>query len=197
MKNSLFIIATLISGLYLTGCANKDMDNEVSTRQRNTTEITRVNFNNPNQVGPAISSADTSDPELDRNRNYNRITNVRNDTNVDNNHSKTRLAERATDKVTNLAEVDAATVIVNDNNAYVAAKLDRSSPNELTSDIKDKIARAIKSVDEDIDNVYISVNPDFYNRMNAYSRDIRNGRPVSGFMDEFSDIIRRVFPNAR
>lgn len=77
------------------------------------------------------------------------------------------------------------------------AKLNRSSRNELTSDIKDKIAHAVKSVDENIDNVYISVNPDFYDRMNTYSRDIRNGRPVSGFMDEFSDIIRRVFPNAK
>jgi spore cortex protein len=192
MKNSLFIIATLISSLYVTGCANNDMDNNVATRQRNDTEITRVNNKNPHQVGPAISSADTSDPELDRNRNYNNITNVRNT-----DQTKTRLADRAARKVINIAEIDDASVIVNDNNAYVAAKLDRSSRNELTSNIKDKITRAVKSVDKDIDNVYISVNPDFYNRMSAYSRGIRNGKPISGFMNEFSDTIRRVFPNAR
>jgi spore cortex protein len=192
MKNSLFIIATLISCLYLTGCAKNNMDNDVSTRQQNATDITPINNNNPNQVGPAISSSDTSDPELDRNRNYNAITNVRN-----NHQTNTRVAERATTKVIHLSEVDNAKIIVNDNNAYVAAKLDRSSRNELTSDIKDKITRTVKSVDEDIDNVYISVNPGFYNRMSAYTRDIRNGRPISGFMDEFSDTIRRVFPNAR
>ncbi|MBV7506834.1 YhcN/YlaJ family sporulation lipoprotein [Bacillus sp. sid0103] len=192
MKNSFYIIVALISSLYLSGCAWNDINNDVATGQRNATEITRVNDKSPHQVGPAISSADTSDPELDRNRNDNTITNVRN-----NNQTNTRLADRAVDKVINLVEVDDAVVIVNDNNAYVAAKLDRSSRNELTSDIKDKIARAVKSVDKDIDNVYISVNPDFYNRMNSYSRDIRNGRPISGFMDEFSDMIRRVFPNAR
>lgn len=192
MKISLFIIATLISSLYLTGCAKNDMDNDVATRQRNATEITRVNYKNPHQVGPAISSADTSDPELDRTRNNNTNTNVEYT-----NQTKTRLADRAAAKVTNLAEVDNAIIIVNDNNAYVAAKLDRSSRNELTSDIKDKIARAVKSVDKDIDNVYTSVSPDFYDRMNSYSRDIRNGRPISGLMDEFSNIIRRVFPNAR
>ena len=167
------------------------MNNEVATRQRNATDITRVNYN-PHQVGPAISSADTSDPELDRTRKHNNRNNVGN-----NNPTNTRLADKAVDKVINLSEVDDAVIIVNDNNAYVAAKLNRSSRNELTSDIKDKIAHAVKSVDENIDNVYISVNPDFYDRMNTYSRDIRNGRPVSGFMDEFSDIIRRVFPNAK
>jgi spore cortex protein len=197
MRNSLFVIATLVSSLYLTGCAKNNIDGDVTTRQRNTNEITRVNFNNPNQVGPAISSADTSDPELDRNRNYNTITNGRNNNNVGSNQTNTRVADKAADKVINLTEVDNATVIVNDNNAYVAAKLDVSARNELTSAIKEKIARAVKSVDRDIDNVYISVNPDFYDRMNTYSRDIRNGKPVSGFIDEFSDTIRRVFPNAK
>jgi spore cortex protein len=197
MRNSLFVIAILVSSLYLTGCAKNNIDGDVTTRQRNTNEITRVNFNNPNQVGPAISSADTSDPELDRNRNYNTITNGRNNNNVGSNQTNTRVADKAADKVINLTEVDNATVIVNDNNAYVAAKLDVSARNELTSAIKEKIARAVKSVDRDIDNVYISVNPDFYDRMNTYSRDIRNGGTVSGFIDEFSDTIRRVFPNAK
>ncbi|MBT2699238.1 YhcN/YlaJ family sporulation lipoprotein [Bacillus sp. ISL-40] len=197
MRISFLVIATLVSSLYLTGCAKNNIDDDIATRQRNTNEITRVNFNNPNQVGPAISSADTSDPELDRNRNYNTITNGRNNKHVGSNQSNTRVADTAADKVINLTEVDNATVIINDNNAYVAAKLDVSSRNELTSAIKEKIARAVKSVDRNIDNVYISVNPDFYDRMNAYSRDIRNGRPVSGFIDEFSDTIRRVFPNAK
>ena len=177
MKINLFIIASLIPSLYLTGCANNDMNNEVATRQRNATDITRVN-DNPHQVGPAISSADTSDPELDRMRKHNTRNNVRN-----NNKTKTKLADKAVDQVISLSEVDDAVIIVNDNNAYVAAKLDRSSRNELTSDIKNKISRTVKSVDGNIDNVYISVNPDFYDRMNTYSRDIRNGRPVAGFME--------------
>jgi spore cortex protein len=197
MKNGIIIIATLISSLYLSGCAKNDIDDNVATPRQNAKEITRVNYNNPNHVGPAISSADTSDPELDRNRNHNNITNVRNDNRAVNNHPKTRLADRAAEKVTNLAEVDDATVIVNDNNAYVAAKLDRKSKDGLTSDIKSKITRVVKSVDRNIDNVYISVNPDFIDRMNSYSRDIRNGRPISGSRDEFSDTIRRVFPNAQ
>lgn len=113
MKFNLFIIASLIPSLYLTGCANNDMNNEVATRQRNATDITRVNYN-PHQVGPAISSADTSDPELDRTRKHNNRNNVGN-----NNPTNTRLADKAVDKVINLSEVDDAVIIVNDNNAYI------------------------------------------------------------------------------
>jgi spore cortex protein len=197
MKKSIILIAILIISLQLTACAKNNMDDDVATRRRDAAEITRVNFNNPNHVGPAISSADTSDPELDRNRNYNRITNVRSDKNAGNTPTKTRLADRAADKVTQLAEVDDATIVVNDNNAYVAAKLERSSRDKLTSDIKDKIARTVKSVDGDVDNVYISINPDFFDHMDRYSGDIRNGRPISGFTEEFSDTLRRIFPNAK
>jgi spore cortex protein len=190
MKKSLSIIATIIFCLYLSGCTRNNADDDLTSRRRNAKEITRVNFNNRNQVGPAISSTDTSDPELDR-------SNVRNDINAGSNNPKTRVADKAADRVTDLSEVDDATVIVNDNNAYVAAKLHHSSRNQLTSDIKDKITRTVKSADKHVDNVYVSTNPDFYDRMKRYSGDIRNGRPISGFRNEFSDTIRRVFPNAK
>lgn len=199
MKKSLFVIATLIFSLYLTGCARNNVNDNVATRNRNATEPTRVNYNTPNNGGPAITGTNNSDLNIDRNGNRTDLTNVGNDNrnNVGNNQSKMRVADKAADKVANLSEVDHANVIVTDNNAYVAAKLDRSSRNELTTDIENKISRAVKSVDSDIDHVYVSVNPDFYDRMNTYSGDIRNGRPISGFFNQFTDTIRRVFPDAR
>ncbi|ETI67922.1 YhcN/YlaJ family sporulation lipoprotein [Neobacillus vireti] len=199
MKKSLFVISTLIFSLYLSGCARNNVNDNVA-RNRNATEPTRVNYTNPNYPGgPAITGIDTSDTGIDRNMNRTNVRNVRNDNrnNVGNNQSKMRVADKAADKVADLPEVDRANVIVTENNAYVAAKLDRSSRNELTSTIEDKISRAVKSVDRDIDNVYVSVNPDFYDRMNTYSGDIRNGRPISGFFNDFTDTIRRVFPNQR
>lgn len=188
MKKSLFLTTTLIFSLYLTGCANKNVNNDVAYRNRNNIEPTRVHYNNLNQGGPAITSLDTSDTELDRNRNR---------TNVGTNGTKMRIADKAADKVTDLREVDSATIIVTDNNAFVAAKLDNSALNKLTDGIENKISRKVKSVDPNIDNVYVSVNPDFYDRMNSYAGDIRNGRPLTGLMDEFSKTIRRVFPDAR
>ncbi|WP_223595425.1 YhcN/YlaJ family sporulation lipoprotein [Neobacillus bataviensis] len=195
MKKGLFLTSTLIFSLYLTGCANKNVNDDVANRSRNQIEPTRVNYNNPNHGGPAITGVDTSDTELDRNMNRTNIRNVRN--NVGNNHSKMRIADKAADKVTSLSEVDRANIIVTDNNAFVAAKLDKSARNKLTGSIENKISRKVKSADPNIDNVYVSVNPDFYDRMNNYANDIRNGRPISGLVDEFSNTIRRVFPDAR
>ncbi len=140
-----------------------------------------------------------NDNVANRNNTNNNLTNVRNNTqkNIGNNQGKMRVADKAADKVTNLPEVDHANIIVTDNNAFVAAKLDRSSRNELTTNIENKISRTVKSVDPDIDHVYISVNPDFYDRMKNYTSYIKNGRPISGFVDEFTNTILRVFPDAR
>lgn len=110
------------------------------------------------------------------------------------NEPRMRVADRAADRVVALKEVDAANVIVSDNNAYVAAKLENRAGSNLTSQIERKIAERVRSVDRDIDNVYVSVNPDFYDRTTNYARDIRNGQPISGFFDEFTETVRRIFP---
>ena len=128
----------------------------------------------------------------DQNVTRNNINNVR-----DNNDSRMRVADDAAKKVTDLKEVDTANVIVTENNAYVAVKLSPTSQNEDTNSIEHKISQRVKSTDRDIDNVYVSENPDFYDRMNTYASDIRNGRPISGFFNEFTETIRRVFPKAK
>nr|WP_244889036.1 YhcN/YlaJ family sporulation lipoprotein [Neobacillus drentensis] len=86
---------------------------------------------------------------------------------------------------------------VSSNNAYVAVKLSPTSQNENTNSIEHKISQRVKSTERDIDNVYVSENPDFYDRMNTYASDIRNGRPISGFFNEFTETIRRVFPKSK
>jgi Sporulation lipoprotein YhcN/YlaJ (Spore_YhcN_YlaJ) len=55
----------------------------------------------------------------------------------------------------------------------------------------------VKSTDQNIDNVYVSVNLDFYERTTSYANDIRNGRPIAGFFDEFNTLVRRIFPTQR
>ena len=192
MKKNLMLIALLIFSLYLTGCAKNNNNDNVAYRNRNGNEPTRVNYHNPNNGGPAITGVDNR-TRIDRNMDRNNVTNVRND---NDNRSKMRVADEAANKVSDMKEVDTANVIVTDNNAYVAAKLNGTT-NKLTSDIEDKISQKVKSVDKDIDHVYVSVNPAFFKQMNDYAGDIRNGRPVSGLFNEFSDTIRRIFPDAK
>jgi spore cortex protein len=114
-----------------------------------------------------------------------------------NNNNRMRVADEAAKKIADLKEVDRANVIVTDNNAYVAVNTENNSSERVAKDIEEKISRIVKSTDRDIDNVYVSQDPDFFNRMTTYSNDIRNGRPIEGFFDEFGNTVRRIFPTER
>ena len=139
------------------------------------------------------------------------------DTNADTNNgadSRLEVAEDAADRVAELDEVDSATVIVTDNNAYAAVVLgddktanDNADTNtnttdtttkedeDLSADLEDKIAEKVREADKDIKNVYVSLNPDFVERMTGYRTKINEGEPVEGFFEEFTESVRRVFPD--
>ncbi|PLR68805.1 YhcN/YlaJ family sporulation lipoprotein [Bacillus sp. UMB0893] len=107
------------------------------------------------------------------------------------------VADNAAKKVFDLKEVKYANVIVTDQNAYVAVVLEGDPKTELTQEIKDKIADQVRSTDNNIKDVYVSANPDFFDRMNDYAEKIRNGQPISGLADEFNEMIKRIFPQEK
>ncbi|HEY4552975.1 MAG TPA: YhcN/YlaJ family sporulation lipoprotein, partial [Bacillaceae bacterium] len=111
--------------------------------------------------------------------------------------NRMEVADDAADRIERLEEVDRASVIVSGKSAYVAVKLDNNENNKLTSDLEEKISGHARDTVKDIDNVYVSINPDFYDRMRGFREDIRNGRPVSGFFGEFRESVERVFPTAK
>jgi spore cortex protein len=205
MKKTVLLIPTLIFSIYLTGCAKNDLNDNTAYRNQNVNDTSRVRdnrinnnarlqYNHPNFDNAAINNPNRGPVMTDVDNRRTNLGDLRND---NDNRSKMRVADQAADKVADLPEVDTANVIVTENNAFVAAKLDKSSRNELTNKIENKISKAVKSVDHDIDNVYVSTNPDFYDRINTYASDIRHGRPVSGFFNQFNDMVRRVFPNMK
>lgn len=118
-------------------------------------------------------------------------------TNRNNNDQNFRVADDIADSVARLKEVDRANVIVTNRNAYVAVKLNNSARHEMTKDVERKISKKARDVDKNLDHVYVSENPDFFARMNTYGNDIRSGRPVSGFFNDFNDMVQRVFPTSR
>lgn len=120
-----------------------------------------------------------------------------------NGESRLDLSEEAADKVKELEEVEAATVIVTDRNAYVAVVMnnangetDANTDEKVSKDLEDKIAKKVREADNNIDNVYVSLNPDFVERMNEYGKRINEGEPVEGFFKEFGEAVRNVFPDA-
>jgi YhcN/YlaJ family sporulation lipoprotein len=108
-----------------------------------------------------------------------------------------QVANEAANRVIKLEEVRQANVIVTNQNAYVSVMLNDNPKGDLTKDIEAKIAREVKATDDHIDNVFVSTNPDFLDRMNDYGYRIQQGEPVQGLFDEFSELVRRVFPNPR
>ena len=147
-----------------------------------------------NQANGEIGNRNMSNADIDHDLNR---TNTNNNRNKQNNESRISVADRAADKITAMREVDQANVFVSENNAYVAAQLENNTDKRQTKEIEKRISDIVKATDRDIDLVYVSVNPDFYNRTSSYANDIRNGRPVAGFAEEFNTLIKRVFPTNR
>ncbi|MBB6445181.1 YhcN/YlaJ family sporulation lipoprotein [Bacillus benzoevorans] len=203
--------ALLLSALLLTACGVNDGNDANETALRNgraTNDLQRVHYTPGDDTGDFSSSANFNynnrindvglRGETQRNNLADDELETRNITNVNNrnnrmNDNRIAIADRAAEKIAAMREVDQANVFVTDHNAYVAAQLENNT-NQLTADVKGRISDIVKSTDRDINQVYVSVNPDFYNRTATYVNDIRNGRPVSGFAEEFRTLIQRIFP---
>ena len=201
MKWKTLMVTATLSTLLLAGCGTDNANDTAMRNQDNT--LRNVNYNPNNNNGYPNSNNNYGYPNgndnvmnrADRNNNGTNMTDRNN--NGDNNQNRMAVADKAAEKIVSMREVDQANVIVTDNNAYVAAKLANHNGNRLEKDVENKISDVVKSTDQNIDNVYVSVNPDFYERTTSYANDIRNGRPIAGFFDEFNTLVRRIFPTQR
>lgn len=196
MKWKTLIATVTLSTLFIAACGtNNNNANETASRNPNQNEFRNVNYT-PNGFNEFTEMGnDNIHPIADQNTNYN-MTN-RNNIQINQNDNRIAVADNAAKKIVALREVDQANVLVTDNNAYVAAKLEVNAGNKLERNVEKKISDLVKSTDRNIDNVYVSVNPDFYTRTTSYANDIRNGHPVAGFFDEFNTLIQRIFPTRR
>lgn len=195
---------------------NQNVDNRRSNMMRNNQddmfEDYRDNRGDRGNRGAIVNNRD-------RNRNRN-TTNTRNmSNNRDNDYN---VSEEAAEKIVEkMDEIDNAYVLTTNNNAYVAAMLDndgRTNKNknvnntgnntkndrkqtsrnddgeELTDDVKKEISDIVQSIDNNIDNVYVTTNPDFADLVNNYTNDFNNGKPVRGLFDQIGNAIERLFP---
>lgn len=65
---------------------------------------------------------------------------------------------------------------------------------DISNHVKQKIAKKVKSVKPNVQNVYVSANPDFVDRMTGYSERFNNGQPLRGMIIEFNTMVERIFP---
>lgn len=211
MKWKLFSVLMVLI-LALGACGTVDRNGDGTTDKNNNVENTRYN----NNTGDGMTN--DRDHKLIRNSERDQDGNRNN---MNNRNMRYDVAEEAADRITEeIGDIDHAYVLTTKNNAYVAADLDadhrkdrdgdndRNKNNntnmnnndrnrdgdELTDEVKKEIGDIVKSVDNNIDHVYVSTDPDFLNLTNNYVDDMNNGHPVEGFFDEFGNMIERLFP---
>lgn len=148
-----------------------DMDNNTDERNRTMGKDTLID----------------NDNDLDNNNGINR----RNNNNSENN---TERANRIVKKVTELNEVNRASVLVNNNTAIVGINMRNNVEGELTRNLKQKVERIVKNTDNNIENVSITADPDLFTRITNMANQIGNGQPLSGFAEQFEEILRRINP---
>ncbi|WP_173917066.1 YhcN/YlaJ family sporulation lipoprotein [Halobacillus sp. Marseille-Q1614] len=174
------ITAALLASLSLVACQaeqeagdnnNANYDGVENTRFERTSE-------QDNREAPQNNQYD-NDRGMQHNTNYNVEEELAN-----------KIAE-------NVKGVDKAYVLKTRDNAYVAAVLDNQNggSEELPDDVEKQITDLVKKSDQDINNVYISTNPDFVDLTKNYASDVENGEPVQGFFREFGTMVDRIFPD--
>ncbi|KMY51725.1 YhcN/YlaJ family sporulation lipoprotein [Peribacillus loiseleuriae] len=187
MKNAI-IAGGIIATLFVGGCTAHNANQ--GTKKTGVNNPTDVSYNptmNPNGNYDGNYNVNYNQ----NNGNYNRSYNVRNNSN-----NNIREGNYLAIEVDKLPEVNSSSVMVMGNSAYVAAELSDLGGRERANIIEKRIADKVRSVDSGIANVYVSSNPDFIDRMRGYSNNVRNGHPIAGFANEFSETVKRVFPSA-
>ncbi|MCP3032431.1 YhcN/YlaJ family sporulation lipoprotein [Halobacillus sp. A1] len=136
-------------------------------------------------------TADQDNSESTNNNQYDNDRGMRHNTNY-------HVAEKAADRIAKDVDgVKDAYVLKTRDNAYVAAVLNNQNGDseEVSDEAEKQITKIVKDSDQDIENVYITTNPDFVDLSNQYAEDVEEGEPVEGFFREFGEMVDRVFPN--
>lgn len=64
---------------------------------------------------------------------------------------------------------------------------------KLSSEFRQRIAKAIRKQKPQVLEVHISANRDFINQMNVYSMDAKNGASLQGYVDQFNKQAEHYF----
>lgn len=114
------------------------------------------------------------------------------------NNSNADLSDRAdkiAENVADLKEVNDATVIISGNTAIVGVDIKDQIEGALTTNLKKKVEKTVRNTDKSIRNVTVTADADLFKRIQNIGRDIRAGKPISGFGSEIEEIIRRITPS--
>jgi len=94
-----------------------------------------------------------------------------------------------------IPNVNDATAVVVGKYALVGIDVDATLERSEVGSIKYSVAESLKK-DPFGANAIVIADPDTYARLREIGGDIRNGKPVTGFLEELADIAGRIIPEA-
>jgi YhcN/YlaJ family sporulation lipoprotein len=171
-------------------------------------------FNSIDQTVPLADRMRDQNVEMNQKRQQQRSTSENRTLNLDNNdihHDQTRIqgtkapqspnrnkeaqevADRLVKIATRIEQVNDATAVVIGRWAVVGIDVDAKLDRSKVGTIKYTVAEALKA---DPKGAYaiITADIDTNYRLREMAKDIRNGKPIEGFMNELAAIIGRIMP---
>ncbi|MFZ5649829.1 MAG: YhcN/YlaJ family sporulation lipoprotein [Bacillota bacterium] len=109
-------------------------------------------------------------------------------------NESSQLADALAAEAVKVQGVNKATVVLTGSTALVGVDL---KPGADANTVKDGVAKAVKSANNQIANVLVSTDPELNSRLVRISKGIAEGRPISAFSSEITEIIKRLSPSAR
>ncbi len=106
-------------------------------------------------------------------------------------------AEVLADRIKDLNDVTDAMVIVSGDTAYVGVDIAAGMQGRMTDQLKERVIDRAKQTDTLLSNVYVSADVDTMTRLKNYARDIQDGKPISGIIQQVDEMFRRPAPMVR
>lgn len=100
-------------------------------------------------------------------------------------------------KISDMKNVNSATVVLSGNKAWVGVDLAAKLEKKMTNAMKNEITTLVKKEDKNITTVYVTADADTVSRLRNIAKDIAAGKPVSGFIKELNEIGRRITPSVK
>jgi len=108
--------------------------------------------------------------------------------------SRVEASQEIAQQLVAIDPVQTANVLLAGRNAYVAITTKSGQDIDGQPDVKSRIAERVRQLRPEVENVYVSANPDFVSRINGYIEDVNAGRPVAGLFEELNQIVQRISP---
>jgi len=173
----------ILLAVILTACGN----NNDNAGQNNATDDTVNNGEVSEDANTTGSDQNNVNDDANGNGNGENMNGI----GEGNNYS---FSMEAAEQVSAMDEVENATVLRMGNNAYVGVALTEGT-NE-SEELTNRITEAVKSVETDVEQVYVSADLDFYEEVRGYQEQYDAGDPVEGFFEGMDNAVQRVFPDA-